>query len=150
MAIKKEIKENYLKVTLGKLPHDWELNIVSAIKRGCYYLDMPLMDYRIHNNNTIGMDNIVEGNIINEKKQRVNERIEQTKAQIENVNFAIELELNREQKRYCFNYKNYLTQRVLMMENKKLFSLVIYFLKGNYKGFGRIKTFLGDLVNIIK
>ena len=32
MAIKKEIKENYLKVTSGKLPHDWELNIVSAVK----------------------------------------------------------------------------------------------------------------------
>ena len=126
------------------------MNIVSAVKNGCFYLDIPLMDYRIHNNNTIGMDNIVEGNIINEKKQRVNERIEQTKAQIENVNFALELELNREQKRYCFNYKNYLTQRVSMMENKKIISLIIYFLKGKYKGFGRIKTFLGDLVNIIK
>ena len=44
------------------------------------------------------MDNIVDGNIINEKKQRVNERIEQTKAQIENVNFTLGLELNREQK----------------------------------------------------
>ena len=150
MAIKKEIKENYLKVTSGKLPHDWELNIVSAVKNGCFYVDIPLMDYRIHNNNTIGMDNIVEGNIINEKKQRVNERIEQTKAQIKNVNFALELELNREQKRYCFNYKNYLTQRVSMMENKKIISLIVYFLKGKYKGFGRIRTFLGDLVNIIK
>ena len=104
MAIKKEVKDEYLKVTQGKLPHDWELNIISAIQNGCYYLDIPLIDYRIHNNNTIGMDNIVDGNIINEKKQRVNERIEQTKAQIENVNFALGLELNREQKKYCLKY----------------------------------------------
>ena len=27
---------------------------------------------------------------------------------------------------------------------------ILYFLKGKYKGFGRVKTFLGDLVNIIK
>ena len=106
------VKDEYLKVTQGKLPHDWELNIISAIQNGCYYLDIPLIDYRIHNNNTIGMDNIVDGNIINEKKQRVNERIEQTKAQIENVNFTLGLELNREQKKYCLKYKDYLTQRV--------------------------------------
>ena len=61
MAIKKEVKDEYLKVTQGKLPHDWELNIISAIQNGCYYLDIPLIDYRIHNNNTIGMDNIVDG-----------------------------------------------------------------------------------------
>ena len=53
MAIKKEVKDEYLKVTQGKLPHDWELNIISAIQNGCYYLDIPLIDYRIHNNNTI-------------------------------------------------------------------------------------------------
>ena len=150
MAIKKEVKDEYLKVTQGKFPHDWELNIISAIQNGCYYLDIPLIDYRIHNNNTIGMDNIVDGNIINEKKQRVNERIEQTKAQIENVNFALGLELNREQKKYCLKYKDYLTQRVLMMKEKKACSLILYFLKGKYKEFGRVKTFLGDLVNIIK
>ena len=143
MAIKKEVKDEYLKVTQGKLPHDWELNIISAIQNGCYYLDIPLIDYRIHNNNTIGMDNIVDGNIINEKKQRVNERIEQT-------NFTLGLELNREQKKYCLKYKDYLTQRVLMMKEKKACSLILYFLKGKYKGFGRVKTFLGDLVNIIK
>ncbi|WP_270463771.1 glycosyltransferase [Faecalibacillus intestinalis] len=150
MAIKEEVKDNYLKVTQGKLPHDWELNIISSIKNGCYYLDKPLIDYRIHNNNTIGMDDIVEGNIINEKKKRVNKRIEQTKAQIENVNFALELELNREQKKYCLYYKEYLSQRVSMMEEKKPLSLILYFLKGEYKEFGRIKTFLGDLMNIIK
>ena len=150
MAIKEEVKDNYLKVTQGKLPHDWELNIISSIKNGCYYLDKPLIDYRIHNNNTIGMDDIVEGNIINEKKKRVNKRIEQTKAQIENVNFALELELNREQKKYCLYYKEYLLQRVSMMEERKPLSLILYFLKGKYKGFGRVKTFLGDLMNIIK
>ena len=32
------------------------------------------------------------------RNKEVNERIEQTKAQIENVNFTLGLELNREQK----------------------------------------------------
>lgn len=95
------------------------IEYISAIQNGCYYLDIPLIDYRIHNNNTIGMDNIVDGNIINEKKQRVNERIEQTKAQIENVNFALGLELNREQKKYCLKYKDYFNTKSFNDERKE-------------------------------
>ena len=75
---------------------------------------------------------------------------EKTKKKIKNVNFKFRLEQNKKQKKYCLKYKDYLTQRVLMMKEKKACSLILYFLKGKYKGFGRVKTFLGDLVNIIK
>ncbi|MBM6929956.1 glycosyltransferase [[Clostridium] spiroforme] len=150
MAIRKAVKDEYIKMTKCLLPHDWELNIISAIHHGCYYLDIPLIDYRIHNNNAIGMDSIVEGSIIEEKKQRVNERIEQTKLQINNVDFALSLNLDNEQKNYCNRYKNYLSYRVNAMKKKKIFSLIFFFMKRKYKEFGSIKTFLGDLVNIIK
>lgn len=150
MALKKEIVDEYLKVTKGLLPHDWELNIISSIHNGCYYLDMPLIDYRIHNNNTIGMNNIVEGNVIEEKKQRVNKRMEQTKAQINNVNFALTLDLDNNQKEYCLQYREYLNYRVKVMENKRIFSLILFFIKGKYRKFGRFKTFLGDIISIMK
>lgn len=150
MALKKDIVNEYLKVTKGLLPHDWELNIISSIYSGCYYLDIPLIDYRIHNDNTIGMDNIVEGSIIEEKKQRVNGRTEQTKAQINNVDFALGLNLKTNQRDYCIKYKEYLSYRVRAMENKKMLSLILYFIKGKYRGFGRFKTFLGDVVSVIK
>lgn len=150
MAIRQSIIQEFLNVTTGKLPHDWELNIISSIHHGCYYLDIPLIDYRIHNNNTIGMDNIVEGNIIEEKKMRVNQRIMQTMEQIKNTEFALTLNLDLKQKDFCLKYKEYLSYRVNAMENKKIFSLIIYFLKGKYGHFGRIKTFIGDVINIIK
>lgn len=150
MAIRKTVKDEYLKVTKGLLPHDWELNIISSIHHGCYYLDIPLIDYRIHNNNTIGMDNIVEGSIIEEKKQRVNERIEQTELQVKNADFALTLNLDDEQKKYCLRYKDYLTFRVNAMKKKKIFSLIFYFMKRKYKEFGSVKTFVGDIINIIK
>ena len=150
MAIRQSIIQEFLNVTTGMLPHDWELNIISSTHHGCYYLDIPLIDYRIHNNNTIGMDNIVEGNIIEEKKMRVNQRIMQTMEQIKNTEFALTLNLDSKQKDLCLKYKEYLSYRVNAMENKKIFSLIIYFLKGKYGHFGRIKTFIGDVINIIK
>lgn len=150
MAIRKMVKEEYLNVTEGLLPHDWELNIIASIHHGCYYLDIPLIDYRIHNNNAIGMDNIVEGSLIEEKKERVNYRIEQTQLQINNVDFALSLNLNNKQKAYCLRYKAYLSYRVNAMKKKKLFSLMLFFLKRKYRGFGSTKTFFGDIINIIK
>lgn len=150
MAVKKIIKDKFLEISNNELPHDWELNIIAAVNNGCFYLDKPLIDYRIHNNNTIGMDNIVDNSIINEKRERVNKRIVQTKEQIKNVNFALKLELSNTQKERCFDYKAYLSNRVYMMENKKNFKLLIYYIKGNYKGFGQFKTFIGDLIASMK
>lgn len=49
----------------------------------------------------------------------MNERIEQTKAQIENVNFALGLELNREQKKYCLKYKDYFNTKSFNDERKR-------------------------------
>ncbi|MGN1181931.1 MAG: glycosyltransferase [Faecalibacillus sp.] len=150
MAIRKNIVDEYLRVSTGKLPHDWELNMISSVHHGCYYLDIPLIDYRIHSHNTIGMDNVVEGSIIKEKKQRVKERIIQTREQIKNTEFALTLDLDSHQKEFCLKYQEYLKYRVNAMENKKIVSLFFYFVRGKYKQFGRTKTFLGDLVNIIK
>ena len=130
------------------LPHDWELNIISSIHHGCYYLDIPLIDYRIHNNNTTGLENIInEDEMI---KKRINTRNDFLKQQIDVSLFALTLDLNSNQKELCEKYNEYLSHRVYAMENKKVFSLIIYFIKGKYRQFGRVKTFLGDLMNIIK
>lgn len=150
MAIKRSVIEEFLKYSNSLLPHDWELNIFSAINEGCYYLDIPLIDYRIHDNNTIGMENIVDNNVIDEKKARINERITQTKEQLKNVNFTLGLKLDSNQKNLCNRYQEYLMKRIDCMENKKLFSIVFFYIKGKYKGFGHLKTFLGDVINILK
>ena len=76
--------------------------------------------------------------------------MEQTELQINNVDFALSLNLDKEQKNYCNRYKNYLSYRVNAMKKKKIFSLIFFFMKRKYKEFGSLKTFLGDIANIIK
>ena len=56
MAFRKDIKESYLKYTKSMLPHDWEINLLSGMKDGCYFLNKPLIRYRIHGKNTLGMN----------------------------------------------------------------------------------------------
>lgn len=59
LAFTKEIKEYYIKVSKQLIPHDWELNILAAINDSLYFYNKALINYRLHANNTIGLnDNI--------------------------------------------------------------------------------------------
>lgn len=54
LALKKEIKEEFLKTNID-LPHDWTINLIAAQKEGLYFYNKPLIRYRIHSNNTLGL-----------------------------------------------------------------------------------------------
>lgn len=56
MAFRKNLKKRYVNYTNSVLPHDWELNLLAGMKNGCYFLNKPLIKYRIHGKNTLGMN----------------------------------------------------------------------------------------------
>lgn len=56
MAFRKEIKTLFLNGTTHDLPHDWEINIIAAMKDGLYFYNKPVIKYRIHEKNTLGMN----------------------------------------------------------------------------------------------
>lgn len=150
MAIKKELAERFICQETDQMPHDWALNMMASLDHGCYYLDEPLMDYRIHGNNTIGLDEIIEQDKSKERTSRVKQRIHFNESEKQNVAFALTLPLSKNQKELAKRRYNYLTSRNNYIKNKKIFSLILYFIKGNYKEFGEFKTFVGDLLSIIR
>lgn len=56
MAFRKKIKDVFINNSLSKLPHDWEINIIAANKGGLFFYNWPLIRYRIHEKNTLGMN----------------------------------------------------------------------------------------------
>lgn len=58
MAFRAQCKDVYLAHTLCAVVHDWELNFVSAMQDGCYFLNVALIDYRIHSNNAVGIPGV--------------------------------------------------------------------------------------------
>lgn len=60
MAFTKDIKDIYLKNTNCNCIHDWEISMLAALSDGLYYLDLPLIDYRIHSKNAVGLGGILE------------------------------------------------------------------------------------------
>ncbi len=55
MAVRREVVAYYLSHTEGVLPHDWELNVYAAMLGKLYYLDRPVIGYRLHGGNVIGL-----------------------------------------------------------------------------------------------
>ena len=55
MAASREIIQDYLSSDNPDLPHDWMLSLCAARKYSLFFLNEPLFDYRIHQDNTIGL-----------------------------------------------------------------------------------------------
>ncbi len=56
LTFTKQIKNDYINAGNKEIPHDWELNIIAAINNGLYFYNKSFVKYRIHQNNTIGLD----------------------------------------------------------------------------------------------
>lgn len=54
-AFKASVVKEYLKTADSVMPHDWSLNIIAAKQNGLRFLNLPLIGYRQHGNNTIGL-----------------------------------------------------------------------------------------------
>lgn len=77
MCITKALKNEFLKYeelcVKSKFPHDWFLNTLAGIKKGSYFYNVPLIRYRIHEENTIGIDTDTQetvGKINSTREQR--------------------------------------------------------------------------------
>ena len=149
MAVRKELVEEYLNVFNKSIPHDWALNLIAASHHGCYYLDEKLIKYRIHNNNTIGLD-FIEDSIIDEKSKRTKDRLSYLEEELDKTEFILNFNLKTDDNVMCLENKQYLNDRIRFLKEKKVLKLCAYFIKGGYLKFGKLKTFLGDVVSVFR
>lgn len=59
MCFMKEIKERLIECEEMCLehnfPHDWAINLIASLEGGTFYLNKPTINYRLHENNTLGL-----------------------------------------------------------------------------------------------
>ena len=56
MAMRKDIKDAFIEHFDETIPHDWIINVIAGMEKKCYYWNVPMFFYRIHDNNTIGLN----------------------------------------------------------------------------------------------
>lgn len=60
LCITKEINKRFLDCFTEELFHDWLINLLASEEHAMYFYNHPLFQYRIHNNNTIGINDMEE------------------------------------------------------------------------------------------
>lgn len=88
MAFTKKLADYYLENSSDILPHDFELNIYAAKENGLYFFNEPLISYRIHTANVIGLDTSSQ-KVKTKFNSTENARVKILNEQIKNADFFI-------------------------------------------------------------
>lgn len=131
LALKKEIAKEYLELierqtytqlenqeenSILSLPHDWAISILGAVHDGLYYLDQPLMGYRQHEHNTLGMT----------RRHDYTDRLKAAKLEAKQkqaMAYIMDQKGSDQQKEQTHQVERLYVKRAKALENKNLFSL---------------------------
>ncbi len=142
MAFRKEIRDLFLQHFEEELPHDWLLNVIAAMGKTCYYLNSPMFYYRIHDKNTIGLN---EGLTLNKKNSlavRSHDAVQAVK--VINLIEKMDCDIYHENK-WLAEMKSFARNHVLYLENKKMIKIMLQNFNPYYK---KLKTVRGRLLDI--
>ncbi|MBQ7707419.1 MAG: glycosyltransferase [Lachnospiraceae bacterium] len=150
MAFTKDIKdllvEHINEIKTYNIPHDWMINIIAAMNNGLFMLNEPLIYYRLHDGNTIGLNRAdTIGKRIADYEDIANQKMDM-------------LKLLKETDRSVF-FKEYDHMKLMvksyyirceMLERKKLFGYLRSFKKFKLKEVMDYKSMLYDLYLIAR
>lgn len=150
-AFKKEIKEDFINSINDKnfLPHDWKINIIAALYKGLYFLNTPTIKYRIHENNTLGLNrNLnIEDRIKSCKKS--NDERNYMEYIIRNIN-SRESVMNKELiYKYINKINKSLIERQIALKNKNIFRLIYILFKYNLFKNRMYESIIVDIATIL-
>ncbi|MEE1314241.1 MAG: glycosyltransferase family 2 protein [Faecalimonas sp.] len=142
MAMRREIKDRYLQFFTDKLPHDWMINIVAAMQKKCYFIDRALFFYRIHEKNTIGLNDT----LALQKKNTLQIRSTDAQAAIRVLEFIEAVDeayyLRNPQ---LSDMKHFARRHVQCLQEKRRKELVLQNFNPYYK---KLKTIRGRMLDI--
>lgn len=124
MCITKSLKEKILPFkdlcVTHKFPHDWFFNLVASLNHQTVFYNKPLTGYRMHENNTIGLEEEEEGNPVAIKSTR-QMRQEIGAFHVKRAEMiAHNLTLDMEQKRYIDWYLQFTSKRYAFLQDFSL------------------------------
>ena len=132
MAMRKDIKYAFIKHFDETIPHDWIINVIAGMEKKCYYWNVPMFFYRIHDNNTIGLsDNMAL------KDARQSLKVLEFIEKVDNV-FYGENSLLKKAKGFSFKH-------VKNLEERNFVRLIFQNFNPCYR---KLKTFRGRILDL--
>lgn len=148
-VLTKECRDLYLRCASKMWPHDWEIFIFGAMLNGLYFYNEELIDYRIHANNAIGLNE--EQRSLSMDKSH-SQRVLLAENEYKRVSLYKDIEhIDSEIFKQLINYYQF-TERRLKSLSRHSLSLWMRLLMSIslYIGAIGVRGVLGDFIYIIK
>lgn len=151
MAFRTEVRALYLAHSVCGVVHDWELNLIAALLDGCYFLNTPLIAYRIHGGNAVGIPGVAEGDDVDRGAYAYRLSVaKQMKDYTECFRVYLNL-LDHGKKGQLLSQLQFVSARYEALRTRKLKRLLsLYRYHKNYQNSVTWKGRLADLACIIK
>lgn len=142
MALRKEVRESFLKQFDDTIPHDWIINVIAGMKKKCYYWNVPMFFYRIHDKNTIGLND----NMALKKKNTIEVRAKDA-VQAESVlNFIEKVDsVYYSENSWLKKAKEFSLKHVKNLREKNFIGLLFQNFNPCYR---KLKTFRGRILDL--
>lgn len=142
MAMRQDIKDVFLKCFDETISHDWIINVIAGMRKKCYYWNVPMFFYRIHDNNTIGLNDSMAFKKKNTMEVRTKDARQALKVlefieKVDNV-FYSENSLLKKAKGFSFKH-------VQNLEKHNFIGLLLQNLNPCYK---KLKTYRGRILDL--
>ncbi len=153
-AFKASVVKEYLNSAESVMPHDWALNIIAARQSGLRFLNLPLIGYRQHGNNTIGLSSDSSFGPLH-MRGTADGRLkiyELQKAQCDMARAEHDRH-NKRQRKFCHAFERFCSNRQRILYSKRLFPCFKNFVL--YPRLRKVATvhfrgLLGDIVFVLK
>lgn len=146
MAVKKELIQLLKQDETNDLEHDWSLSLIAAIHSGCYFYKEPLIKYRVHSDNAIGLDTI---QLADEKRMKC--RADVVSLELQRILFSLQYVKQSDKIYRDLKFrKEYYELRIELLQKRKVFSLLSLSLFSKYRKLAKIRPILGDITSILK
>lgn len=146
MAFTREIADIFLEKTKSVAVHDWEINLVASLLDGCFFYNIPTIQYRIHKNNAVGIPGVSEGD--GTGRGDYSRRLKIAKLMREYTgSFGVYLQLLNEEKRRILQKQiTFVEKREQALKDKSVFKVLG--LNKYRKNYNNSVTAMGRLADI--
>ena len=142
MAMRRDVKDVYLQYFDETLPHDWAINVVASMTKKCYYWNVPMFFYRIHDNNTIGLND----NMILKQKNTMEVRTKDARQALDVLNFIEKIDkVFYEENFWLRKAREFSLKHVKNLEDRKFIGLLFQNFNPCYR---QLKTFRGRILDL--
>lgn len=153
MAFRSELKDMLISNDKYIIPHDWEINLYAALNDGLYFFNKPLINYRIHGSNTIGLET-EDDNSEFKIKGTYKKRMEVLSCLINLCSLLLSDKFRKKNDKKSKNYTKHLNSfcnlRMNVLKNHSIFSwLKLWYHLPFIKNGNSLKTVLGDLAYML-